>query len=67
MPSFLQGRLLARGRSQCMDPWWGARSFGKLAIADALLQAGTAVQGDEGEPRLWGPASLLFYLRIGEG
>lgn len=55
------------GRSQHTDPWWGARSFGKPTIADTLLQAGTAVQGDEEESQLRGAASLLFYLRTGEG
>lgn len=32
-----------------------------------LATAGTAVQGDEEESQLWGAASLLFYVRTGEG
>lgn len=57
-----------RGKSQHMDPWWGARSLRKPTIADALLApAGTALQGDEEESRLWGAASLLFCLRMGKG
>lgn len=44
-----------------------ARSQPLLMLCCRLVTAGTAVQGDEEESRLWGAASLLFYLRMGKG